>query len=191
MLRKKSKAVSEGNGPVPHQDEFGADKPTMADLYRMTKERCDQSDRYLHRMEGHFDQQDTKLDELTENLKKANQRVASLEQDARQPRLAMKKVHRPVDKKTRERTEDAATTIKAMHGDSVSANQVDPSSERPTSFGGDSTGPPTLPCSRDDALTGNGAAAPKSCSLTLKDALAASGLLLAGKVSATTRITFY
>ena len=37
MLRKQSKAVPEGNVPVPHQDEFGADQPTTADLYRMVK----------------------------------------------------------------------------------------------------------------------------------------------------------
>ena len=65
MLRKKSKAVTEGNGPVPHDDEFGS--PTMVDSYRMAKERFDQLDRYLHRI-----QQDTTLDELTENLKSAN-----------------------------------------------------------------------------------------------------------------------
>ena len=46
MLRKKSKAVPEGNGPVPHQDEFGSDQSTMADLYRMIEERFDRSDIY-------------------------------------------------------------------------------------------------------------------------------------------------
>ena len=61
-------------------------------------------------MKSHFDQQDTKLDELTENLKMTNQRLKSLEQDARQPRLALE-ADRPADKKTRERTEDGATTV--------------------------------------------------------------------------------
>ena len=32
MLRKQIEAVPESNGPVPHQDEFGADQPTIADL---------------------------------------------------------------------------------------------------------------------------------------------------------------
>ena len=36
MLRKKSKAVPEGNGPVPHQDEFESHQPTMADFYQRT-----------------------------------------------------------------------------------------------------------------------------------------------------------
>ena len=59
-----SKAVPEGNCPVLRQDEFGSDQPTIADIYRMIKERFDQSDRYLDRMKSHFDQQDTILDEL-------------------------------------------------------------------------------------------------------------------------------
>ena len=185
MLRKKSKAVPEGNGPVPHQDEFRSDQPTMADLYRMVNERFDQSDRYLHRMKSHFKQQDTKLDELTENLKRANQRVVSLEQDARQPRHAME-ADGPADKKTRERTEDVTTAaVQAMHGDSFSANRVDPNPESPISFDGDSIRPPTLSCSRDDALVGSGAAAPKSClsPLEMCSPTAAGGLLPAGKTS--------
>ena len=76
MPRNWSEAVPEGNDPVPHQEEFGSDQPTPADVYRMIEEL--------------FDKPDRKLDELTENLKSVNQRVASLEQDARQPRLAMK-----------------------------------------------------------------------------------------------------
>ena len=41
MLPKKSKAVLESNGPVPRQDEFGSDQPTMANVYRMMNERFD------------------------------------------------------------------------------------------------------------------------------------------------------
>ena len=89
-------------------------------------------------MKSHFDQQDTKLDELRKNLKRENHRVASLEQDARQPRLAME-ADGPADKKTRKRTEDAATAVQAMHGDSFSANRVDPDPKSSTSFGDDST----------------------------------------------------
>ena len=69
----------------------------------------------------------------------------------------------PADKQTRERTEGAAKAVQAMHEDSCSANRVDPDPICSTNFGGDSTGPPALPCSRDDALVGNGAAAPKPC----------------------------
>ena len=63
MPRKKSKAVTEGNGPIPHGD-VGPDQPTMADLYRMIKEILDKSDR--------------KLDELTEEMGGARQRLRRL-----------------------------------------------------------------------------------------------------------------
>ena len=33
MPRKQGKAVPEGNGLVPHHDEFGPDQPAMADMY--------------------------------------------------------------------------------------------------------------------------------------------------------------
>ena len=72
-------------------------------------------------MKSYFDQQDTKLDDLTEDLKRANQREVSLEQDARQPRPAME-VDVQADKKAHERTEGAAKAVQAMHGDSSSAN---------------------------------------------------------------------
>ena len=55
------------------------------------------------------------------------------------------------DTKTRERTEGAATAIQAMHGDSCSANRVDPDPMCSASSG-DSIGPPAFPCSGDDAL---------------------------------------
>ena len=61
-----------------------------------------------------------------------------------------------------------------------------------TSFGDDSTGPPALPCSRDDALVDNGAEAPKSCLslLNMRTPTAASDLLSAGTASTATRTTF-
>ena len=95
------------------------------------------------------------------------------------------------DKKTRERTESATTAVQAMHGDSSSTKRVDPDSICSTSFGDDSTGPPALSCSRDDALVGNGAAAPKSClsPLEMRSPTAHGCLLPAGKVFTTTRIT--
>ena len=128
------------------------------------------------------------MDGLTENLKRANQRIARLEQDARQPRLAME-ADGPADK-TRERREDAATSVQPMHGDSFSANRVDLDPESSTSFSGDSTGPPTLPCSRDDAA--NGAAVPMSClsPLKMRSPTAARGLLPTGKASTRRRLPF-
>ena len=128
MPRKESKAVPEGNGPVPCQDTFGSGQPTIADLHRMIEERFDQSDRYLNRMKNHFDQQEKKLHELMEMTRGANQRVASLEQDARQPRLAIE-VDVKEDKKTRERTEGATIAVQEMHGNNFSANRVDSNSK--------------------------------------------------------------
>ena len=66
MPRKEGKPGPKGNGPVPHNDEFGFREPTMADLYRLIEGRLDKSDRSLERMISHFDQQDKKLDELME-----------------------------------------------------------------------------------------------------------------------------
>ena len=74
----------------------------------------------------------------------------------------------PPDTKTGERTKDAAAAVQAKHGDSCSANQVDPDPMCLTSFSDDSTGPSTLPCSRDDSLVGNCPAAPKSCVFPLE-----------------------
>ena len=145
----------------------------------MTKERFDQLDRYLDRMKSHFGQQEKKLDELMEMTRGTNQRVASLEQDARQLRLAME-TDGPSDTKTRERTRGAAKAVQAMHGDSFSANWVDPDSMCSTKFGV-KVEPPVLSC-RDDVLVENGAAALKSCLSPLEMRLptAAGGLLPAG-----------
>ena len=72
MARKESKAVPDGNGPVPQQEGFRSDQPTLADLYRTIKERFDQSNRYLDRMKSHFDQQEKKSDELMEMTRGTN-----------------------------------------------------------------------------------------------------------------------
>ena len=72
------------------------------------------------------------MNELTE-MRATNQRFASLEHDARQPRLAME-VDVQADTKTRERTERAAIAVHAIHGDSCSANRVDPDPTFCTSF---------------------------------------------------------
>ena len=57
------------------------------------------------------------MDEMAEHWKNMDQRLTRLEQDARQPRLAME-VDGQADTKTRERSDGAATAVQAMHGDS-------------------------------------------------------------------------
>ena len=143
-------------------------------------------------VEESFDKTYRKLVELTKEMRSIDQRVASLEKNARQPRLAME-ADGQADTKTHERMEGAATSVQAMYGDSCSANRVDPNSMMcSTSFGDDCTGPPALPCLREDALVDNGAAAPKSClsPLEMRSPIAACGLLPAGETSAATKTTF-
>ena len=98
---------------------------------------------------------DKVFEELTEKMRRAKQRLASLEQKARQPRLAMK-ADVTAGKKTRERVEGAAAAVQAKHGDSCSA-QVGTTTS--TSFGMKSK-PPALP-RWDDVLVDKGAVAPK------------------------------
>ena len=138
-----------------------------------------------------FDKSDSKLNELADEMIATKQRLAALEQVARQPRLAME-ADVPSDTKAREHTEGAAAAVQAKHGDSCSANQIDPDPMCLTSFGDDSTELPALPYSRDDALIDSGAGAPKSClsPLDMRTPTAAGGLLPAGKVSTATRTTF-
>ena len=76
----------------------------------------------------------------------------------------------PANTKTRKRTEDAATAFQAMHEDGCSADRVDPDPMCSTSSGDDCTGPPAPPCSGENALVDNRAAAHKSCPI-LGDAL--------------------
>ena len=138
-----------------------------------------------------FDNSDRKLVELADGMRAIKQRLAGLEQVARQPRLAME-ADVPSDTKTHSKRMEDAVAVQAKHGDSCSANQVDPDPMCLTSFGDDSTGPPALSCSRDDALVGNGAAAPKSClsPLEIRTPTAAGGLLPASTTSTATTTIF-
>ena len=157
------------------------------DVYRLFEERFDRQQKIL---ESCFDRWDRKLDEIAEAWRNIDQRVTSLEQDARQPRLAME-VDGAANTKTRERTEGAATTAQAMHGDSCSATRIDPGPKtNSTSFGMKAV-PPALSC-RDDVLVENGDASPKSCLpyLEMRSPSAAGGLLPTGKASTATKITF-
>ena len=120
-------------------------------------------------------------------MKRTNQRLPGLEQEAWQPRLATE-ADVPTGTKTRKRMEDVAAD-QAKHGDSCSANQADPDL---TSFDDHSTGPPALPCTRDDALVDNGAAAPKPrlSPAEMRTQTVAGGLPPAGTVSTAMRTIF-
>ena len=74
MLRKASEAVSEGNGPIPRQEEYGSGQLTLADALRETREKLDE---FHDEMTGFFEQFSAGLEQF-------------LEQDARQRRCAMK-----------------------------------------------------------------------------------------------------
>ena len=66
MLWNWIKAVAESNSPVPHQNEFGPDQPTLADVYRLFEESFD---RQLKIMKSRFDQQSKKLNEFMEGMR--------------------------------------------------------------------------------------------------------------------------
>ena len=108
MSRNWSKAIPEGIGLVPQQEEFVSDQPALADVYRLFEESFD---RWLKVMKSRFGQQETKL-------RATERRSASLEQDARQPRLAME-ADVPSDTKTCQRTEGAAAAVQAKYGIAV------------------------------------------------------------------------
>ena len=74
------------------------------DVHRRFEENFD---RQLEIMKSRFGQQEKKLDEIVEEMKETEHRLASLEHDARQPRLAME-ADGQADTKTRERTEGDA-----------------------------------------------------------------------------------
>ena len=94
------------------------------------------------------------------------------------------------DTKTCERTEGAAKTVQAKHGDSCTSQKVQDRPKTSTCFGA-KVEPPALPY-RDDVVVESGAAAPKSClsPLEMRTTTAGGGLLLTGETSPATRDTF-
>ena len=56
MLRKASKTVAEGNGPVSQKEELESGQLTMGDVYRLLVERFD---RQLELMDSRFDRMDS------------------------------------------------------------------------------------------------------------------------------------
>ena len=107
LLRKESESVCKDNGPVPRQEEFGPDQPTLRDVYRL----FERFERELKGVKSHLD----KTVMLANEMRGTRQRLAGLEQDARQPLLAME-ADGQADTKTPERTEGAAKAVQAMHG---------------------------------------------------------------------------
>ena len=79
-----------------------------------------------------------------------------------------------------------------MRKDSCSADRVDLDPMCSTSSGDDCTGPPTPPCSGENALVDNRAAAPKSRlpSLEMRSPTAAGGLVPTGETSRATKTTY-
>ena len=75
MPQKESEAVPERNGLVPQQEEFGSDQPTLAGEYRIFGERFEGQ---LRGVTSHLE----KMDELSEEMRATEQRLADLEQDA-------------------------------------------------------------------------------------------------------------
>ena len=167
MPRKKSATVPEGNGPI---SMLGGNilqelREVMSDMGEALNE-C-----------------------TTKNVRRANQRVASLEQGARQPCLAME-ADVQSDTKTRQRTEGAATVVQAMHGDSFSPYRGDPGPKTTSTSFNVKAEPPALPY-RDEVLVENGAAVPKSCisPLEMRTTTAAGGLLPIVKTTTATWTT--
>ena len=111
MLRKAIEAVSEGNGPVHQEEEFGFGQPAPVDEFREIKSL--------------LKQRSEKLDGLHDDLKDGTKRIFEqfsarlehfLEQDARQRGYAME-ANETANTKPRERAEGAAIAVQTMRGD--------------------------------------------------------------------------
>ena len=170
MLRKESEAVPEGNGPVHQEEEFGSGQLAPVDLFQRTNEIWDR-----------------RLDKIMRYLE---QHSASLEQDARQPRLAME-ADGPANTTTRERTESAAKAGQAMRGDSCTTAQKVQDGPKTSISLSVMAEPPDLPC-REDVLIEDGATSPESClsALEMRSSTAAGGLVPTGEAFTATETNF-
>ena len=159
MLGRKSRAVPEGNGPIPQDAYVMSGGITREELQRVMSETMGMA-----------------LEEFKEDTRRVNQRLASLEQDAREPRLA-KEAGIAADKKTRERTEGATAAVQAKCGISCPAKRIQTGPKSLTSFDMKAE-PPAFP-HRNDVMVDIGAAAPKLClsPMEMRMLTAASGLL--------------
>ena len=193
MPRKESEAATEGNVPVPQQEEFGSGEPTLADIYRLFEERFDKQqkrmDSFFDGMNSCFDRRNRKLYETSDETRVMGEHVTSLEHGARQPRLAMETDGR-ANTKTQERTEGAATAVQAMRGDSCTTAQKNQDTPKTSITFGMMVEPPDLPC-RQDILVEEGATSPESClpSLEMRSPTASGGLVPTGEASIATETT--
>ena len=130
------------------------------------------------------------MDELADEMRETKQRLAGLEQDARQPHLAMEG-DVPSDTKTRDRTEGTAAAVQAKHGDSCSAKivQAGPTSSASFVMKVELSALPR----RDDVSVDMGAAVPKPClsPVEMRTLTAPGGLLPTGKTSTATITIFH
>ena len=181
MPRKGSEAVPEGNGSVPQQEKFGSGEPTLADVYQLFEKRFDRQQKIMNSC---FDRQEKMLDEIIMKMtRRTSQRAASLEHDARQPRLAME-ANGPANTRTRERTEGAATAVQAMRGSSFSVCRVESDPKTNSTSFGMMAEPPVFPC-RGDVPVENGDVSLKSClsPVEISKSTPACDLLHAGPAS--------
>ena len=170
MPRKKSKAIPEGNGPIPKDAYVIIGGITREKLRRVMPETMGKT-----------------LEEFKKDMK-GQSCLASLKQDARQPRLAME-----ADVTATKRPASARRAPLLQFKRSMRIAVLQNGSKRPDQFDQylEEAEPPALP-RRHDALVDNGVAAPKSClsPLEIRIPTAAGGLLPTGKAFTTTRITY-
>ena len=198
MLRKASKTVPEGNGPVPQREELESGQLTTGDAFRLLIEKLDnrqqgRMDSYFDRIDSRLDRQlkrmDSYFDRLDDEMRERDQHLTRLEHGARQPRLAVE-ADGQASTKTRERTEGAATAVQAMRGDCFSACRVEPGPTTNSTSLGMKADPPAPPC-RDDSVVECGSAAFKSClpSMKMRPSTAAGGLVPTGDASKASETT--
>ena len=104
MPRNWSKAVPEGNGSIPQKQHIMLGGIKLEELRRTMSEALDKA-----------------FDKPTETIRRENQRLSGLEQEARQPRLATE-ADVPTAIKTHKHMEDAEAD-QAKNGDSCSAER--------------------------------------------------------------------
>ena len=179
MPRKGSMVVPESSGPIPQDAYVMLSVITPEDIRRIMSDAAEKV------FNKHFEQKPDNLEEM----RATEQLSASLEQDAREQRLAVE-ADVTADKKTRERTEGATAAVQARHGDSCSAKRVQACPTSSTSSGMKAE-PPVLP-RWDDVLIERGAAAPKTCLLPaeMRTSTAAGALLSTGIASSAMRTIF-
>ena len=130
------------------------------------------------------------MSELTGMLRTTNKRLAGLEHEARQPRLATE-ADVEADKKTRKRTKDASAADREKNGDNSFARRVDDGPMSLTSFGMIAERPAPEKSIADD-LVHKGAEVPNPClsPVEMRTPTATGGLLPAGTASTEMRTIF-